>query len=182
MRRYRSSGGDAMTFDDWMRARNPKYCPTDDTVALRELRDCWKAAEHHSDRAQERELMIQLMRNKCRKVGAGETAIADVPSIEAAHAMGANGGPAFEAERLVFEAWMRGHCWSLGATWNGSGYKSDSEHDGWPAPQAMRTRQMWAAWRDRAALTHNVQDNRASPASGEAPVDRRVGPLSGDET
>ncbi len=28
----------------------------------------------------------------------------------------------------------------------------------------------------------NVQDNRASPASGEAPVDRRVGPLSGDET
>ena len=62
-----------MTFDDWMRARNPKYCPTDDTVALRELRDCWRTAEHHSARAQERERMIELMRDKCRKVGAGET-------------------------------------------------------------------------------------------------------------
>ena len=62
-----------MTFDDWMRARNPKYIPTDDTVALRELRDCWRAAEYHSERAQERELMIELMRNKCRKVGAGDT-------------------------------------------------------------------------------------------------------------
>ena len=82
MYRYRSSGGDAMTFDDWMRARNPKYCPTDDTVALRELRDCWKAAEHHSDRAQERELMIKLMRAKCRKVGAGETAIVDAERLE----------------------------------------------------------------------------------------------------
>lgn len=66
-----------MTFDDWMRARNPKYCPTDDTVALRELRDCWVTAEYHSDRAQERELMIELMRDKCRKVGAGGTAAPD---------------------------------------------------------------------------------------------------------
>ena len=74
MHRYRSSGGDAMTFDDWMRARNPKYCPTDDTVALRELRDCWITAEHHSARAQEREQIIELMRDKCRKVGAGDTA------------------------------------------------------------------------------------------------------------
>ncbi len=30
-------------------------------------------------------------------------------------------------------------------------------------------------WRFKPA---NVQDNRASPASGEAPVDRRVGPLA----
>jgi hypothetical protein len=75
MHRYRSSGGDAMTFDDWMRARNPKYCPTDDTVALRELRDCWITAEHHSARAQEREQIIELMRDKCRKVGAGDTAV-----------------------------------------------------------------------------------------------------------
>ncbi len=63
-----------MIFDDWMRARNPKYCPTDDTVSLRELRDCWRTAEYHSDRAQERERMIELMRDKCRKVGAGGTA------------------------------------------------------------------------------------------------------------
>jgi hypothetical protein len=63
-----------MTFDDWMRAQNPKYRPTDDTVALRELRDCWATAERHSDKAQERERMIELMRDKCRKVGADGTA------------------------------------------------------------------------------------------------------------
>ena len=63
-----------MDFDTWMRARNPKYHPTDDTVALRELRECWRAASLFSDRAQERELMIELMRDKCRKVGAGGTA------------------------------------------------------------------------------------------------------------
>ena len=34
-----------MTFDNWMKARNPKYHPTDDTVALRELRECWQAAQ-----------------------------------------------------------------------------------------------------------------------------------------
>ena len=43
-----------MTFDDWMKTRNPRYDPTDDTVALRELRACWVAAQ---------------------KVGAGETAV-----------------------------------------------------------------------------------------------------------
>jgi hypothetical protein len=62
-----------MTFDDWMRARNPKYCPTDDTVALRELRDCWITAEHHSARAQEREQIIELMRdNLCNFTDGGE--------------------------------------------------------------------------------------------------------------
>jgi hypothetical protein len=63
-----------MNFDDWMATQNPKYMPTDDTVALRLLRDCWRAAEFHSDRAQERERMIALMRDKCRKVGADRTA------------------------------------------------------------------------------------------------------------
>jgi len=71
-----------MTFDDWMRARSPKYCPTDDNVTLRELRDCWATAERHSDRAQERERMIELMRDKCRKVGVGETAITDADRLE----------------------------------------------------------------------------------------------------
>ena len=63
-----------MNFDDWMRVRNPKYHATDDTVALRELRDCWRTAEYNSERAQERELLIELMRDKCRKVGVGTTA------------------------------------------------------------------------------------------------------------
>lgn len=64
-----------MNFDTWMRARNPKYHPTDDTVALRELRECWRAAEYYSDRAEDRDLMIELMRDKCRKVGVGDTAL-----------------------------------------------------------------------------------------------------------
>jgi len=64
-----------MTFDDWMRALNPKYCPTDDTVALRELRDCLITAEHHSAIAQEREQIIELMRDKDAKVGAGGPAV-----------------------------------------------------------------------------------------------------------
>lgn len=71
-----------MKFDDWMAAQNPKYKPSDDTVALRLLRDCWRTAEYHSAGAQERELMIELMRAKCRKVGAGETAIVDAERLE----------------------------------------------------------------------------------------------------
>lgn len=74
------------------------------------------------------------------------------PSIEAAHSMGAKGSPAVESERLAFEAWMRGHCWSLSSTWNGKEYRSDAEQGGNCCPHAIRTRQLWAAWRDRAAL------------------------------
>jgi hypothetical protein len=75
-----------------------------------------------------------------------------VPSIEAAHEMGAHGGPAVESERLAFEAWMRGHCWALCATWTGTQYRSDAEQEGDVDPRAMATRRLWAAWRDRAAL------------------------------
>lgn len=74
------------------------------------------------------------------------------PTIEAAHEMGATGGPVVEAERLAFEAWMKGHCWSLGATWRGTQYQSDAEVGGHLDPHAIRTRELWAAWRDRAAL------------------------------
>lgn len=70
---------------------------------------------------------------------------------EGARAMGANGGHAVDAERLAFEAWMRGHCWALCATWTGTQYRSDDEASGYVNPHAMRTRQLWAAWRDRAA-------------------------------
>ena len=74
------------------------------------------------------------------------------PSEEAAYEMGAKGGLAVEAERLAFEAWMRGHCWALCATWDGSHYRSDAEQGGYVDPGAMMTRRLWAAWRDRAAL------------------------------
>jgi hypothetical protein len=68
--------GKNMNFDTWMRARNPKYHPTDDTVALRELRECWRTAEWH----------IELMRDKCRKVGAGDTAL-DIHADLTLHAL-----------------------------------------------------------------------------------------------
>lgn len=80
------------------------------------------------------------------------TGTSSAPSIEDAHAMGASGGPADEQERLAFEAWMKGHCWALCATWNGTGYVSDAEQGGFVCPHARRTRGLWAAWRDRAAL------------------------------
>lgn len=74
------------------------------------------------------------------------------PREEDAHDLGAKGGPPHEGERLAFEAWMRGHCWALCATWDGKQYRSDAEQGGDVDPRAMRTRQLWAAWRDRAAL------------------------------
>ena len=33
-----------MTFDEWMTKKNQRYRSTDDTVALRLLRDCWNSA------------------------------------------------------------------------------------------------------------------------------------------
>lgn len=95
--------------------------------------------------------------SECSALLGKEIDMSNAPSIEAAYKMGAIGGPVVEAERLAFEAWMRGHHWALCATWNGSAYLSDSEHDGWSDPQAVRTRQLWGAWRDRAALTPNVE-------------------------
>lgn len=82
------------------------------------------------------------------------------PSTEAAQAMGATGAKGagfsnFEAERLAFEAWMRGHSWAYSDTWNGSSYEDDPQYKGqrdYVDPLAMDTRRLWAAWRDRAAL------------------------------
>lgn len=77
---------------------------------------------------------------------------ARAPTVKAAYEMGTKGGLASDAERLAFEAWMRGHCWALCARCSGTQYLSDYEQDGNIDPHAMRTRQLWAAWRDRAAL------------------------------
>ena len=83
------------------------------------------------------------------------------PSIEAARKMGEVGGPAVEEERLAFEVWMAGHCWELGATWNGTAYVGDREVDGrFVSPKAIHTRGLWAAWRDRAALSRMATDDR----------------------
>ena len=97
----------------------------------------------------------------------------EAPSIEAAYAMGTKGGPAVEAERIAFEAWMRGHCWAVSATWNGRHYDDRPEYrDGNGLdPLAMDTRRLWAVWRDRAALTPNVRVQ----ATGEASSARSPG-------
>ncbi len=78
------------------------------------------------------------------------------PSVDAAYAMGEKGGPVVEAERLAFEAWMRGRCWMIGGKWDGTSYRSTSETGRHVCPLALQTRQLWAAWRDRAALTDNA--------------------------
>ena len=70
-----------------------------------------------------------------------------------AYDLGAKGGPACEKERKLFEAWMRGHCWALSAKWDGESYRGTAEHGAYICPHAMTTRQLWAAWRDRAALS-----------------------------
>lgn len=74
------------------------------------------------------------------------------PTEAQAESMGAQGAMATEAERLRFEAWMRGHCWSLGATWNGKEYRGENETKQAFCPSAIGTRMLWAAWRDRGEL------------------------------
>jgi len=56
-----------------------------------------------------------------------------------AEEMGANGSPHSEPERLLFEAYCKGHCWAVGE-WNGQHYVD------------MADRIRFAYWRDRAAL------------------------------
>ena len=85
------------------------------------------------------------------------------PSIEAARKMGEVGGPAVEEERLAFEAWMSGHCLELRGKWDGRGYVNDSEKNGFFSTSAFHTRQLWAAWRDRAALA--IADAALAPES-----------------
>ena len=82
----------------------------------------------------------------------------NAPSIEAAYAMGAKGGPVVEEERLAFEAWMRGHCWPLSATWDGKQYLGDRDREGELDFHAASTRRLWAAWRDRAALCNEAKE------------------------
>ena len=74
-------------------------------------------------------------------------------SSEQAQQMGAKGGEPTEEERILFEAWMKGHCWFVGGQWNGKTYVDPSERGLLINPNAMDTRRLWAAWRDRAALS-----------------------------
>lgn len=78
----------------------------------------------------------------------------NIPSVNDARVMGAKGSQVPDEERLAFEAWMAGHCWALCAEWIDGHYKGPDESSSYVCPYAMRTRQLWAAWRDRAALSY----------------------------
>jgi hypothetical protein len=62
-------------------------------------------------------------------------------TIEAAEKMGKTGAPHSEPERLLFEAYMRGHCWHV---------------EPWDAVRGcygdVQTRMLFGVWRDRAVL------------------------------
>lgn len=62
-----------------------------------------------------------------------------------------------EDERLRFEQWMAGHCWKVSGEWTGSTYLGATENGEYLDPQAMHTRQLFAAWRDNAALRDNLE-------------------------
>ena len=78
-------------------------------------------------------------------------------TIDQASEMGAKGAEPTDAERLLFEAWMRGHCWMVHGDWDGKTYVHATERNGEVNYHTMHTRQLWAAWRDRAALAEQPQ-------------------------
>lgn len=80
-----------------------------------------------------------------------------------------------EAERLRFEQWMAGHCWKVGGVWNGTTYLGIAEHGDYLDPQAMHTRQLFAAWRDCAAL----RDQLAAQAQRTPLTDEQIDALWG---
>lgn len=119
----------------------------------------------------------------------------DALLIERARVMGSIGAPATEGERLAFEAWMHGHCWSLFAEWRDGeypGYYGPHETRDYFCPHATRTRMMWAAWRDRAALAESdplraqlveaLKEGRRAIGTHDAPHDcYATGPMTGNE-
>lgn len=84
----------------------------------------------------------------CVSVQAAPAALTE----QRAHHLGAHGAEPTEAERLLFEAWMRGHGWAVVGDWTGTTYQHPQESSGFVHGGAMGTRRLWAAWRDRAAL------------------------------
>lgn len=108
--------------------------------------------------------MVERLRAYADSDRAARAQAAPLPLTEQqAHDMGAKGATATDAERLLFEAWMRGHCWALSCSWRGTSYRSDAEESGDVDPRAMQTRRIWAAWRDRAALVAPAAPAKALP-------------------
>lgn len=63
--------------------------------------------------------------------------VIDAPCVEDARAMGHTGSLADEAERFAFEAWMEGHEWGLGATWDGGPDMSAPKTERWATRTGM---------------------------------------------
>lgn len=81
------------------------------------------------------------------------------PTVEDAHLMGTKGAPHSEAERALFEEYMRGHCWAIVAPW-------DKKKRCYPD---MLNRIEFAVWRDRAALGAAIPAKAPAPAPAPAP-------------
>lgn len=104
-----------------------------------------------------------------------------VPDERAAYEMGAKGAEPTEHERILFEEWMRGHCWKVVGTWDGKTYRGDAERGLFIDPHAMRTRQLWAVWRDRAALAATpALPTTEDSSAGNQPTDADIVALFGD--
>lgn len=102
-------------------------------------------------------------------------------TVEQAHEMGARGGAVDPHERQLFEAWMAGHCWKVIGEWDGKTYVHPAETGGVVVAGAMNTRQLWAAWRDRAALQPAFTEGVHTLADGHRYVVARVSEKGEDE-
>ena len=69
--------------------------------------------------------------------------VARALTVDDAYQLGTKGAPHSETERMLFESYLRGHCWQVG-TW-------DVKNNGYTD---MDTRRLFAMWRDRASLSN----------------------------
>lgn len=140
-KRERDSGGDCL-------------CPL--AAATRQLFAAWLERAAQTAHA--------VTSSTCATAGRASAHV-QAPSVEDAYDMGAAGArfndDVAAAERACFEDWMRRQGLPLGAMWTGGGSSAGywSRHEAahrnrYVCPRAMRTRRLWAAWRDRAALAH----------------------------
>ena len=95
------------------------------------------------------------------QVNAKGIKMSETPNIEDARKIGEQGAKGagfydFEAERLAFEAWMERHCWCVSGEWNGETYINKCGGPWGFDPASLQNRQLWAAWRDRAALAGSL--------------------------
>lgn len=113
--------------------------PTQGADAL--LADCGETLPGEFDNAEDLIAAMRTWKPVAEGVDSLQGADAQPVAITEAMAeeMGAIGSPHSEPERLLFEAYCKGHCWAVGE-WNGKHYVDMAD--------SIR----FAYWRDRAAL------------------------------